>query len=384
MLDRTVSENTILQKHKLQSTVEDLCCLGRRAISKQETQETLEFLEGKITDASLDPQTSDVIDISGNELEYHVGRSIAFASKARPNKLAKRQKDVAKIDLSQGTEIKNIYTQIGNNKGRKIIIGAHYDTHLFLQPGAGADDNASGVACVLELAERLKEHEEVFKKANICLEFVLFGAEEAPFHLLGSKAYASEIKQLHQSPDFANRYELPLMINLDMVGYFDPEQNFNPGKNIELLPQVTIERAFLDRFRETMPEKEIYYMLEANPKAYRRNFPQALVKRMRRDGLITELLHAARLNMGTMKKPNHFKFVQGRSDHCSFQGQGFPAFGISANPNRNPYYHKDSDEPKRLDYGRMSILVDSLVNYLLDIAKQKDPAYAEPLNDFDK
>jgi hypothetical protein len=98
-----------------------------------------------------------------------------------------------------------------------IIIGAHYD-HLGMGgPGSssrvpdtiaihyGADDNASGVALMTELAERLAENSEPFSRSIL---FVAFAGEE--MGLLGSKHF---VDNMGIDPSAVN-----LMINLDMVG----------------------------------------------------------------------------------------------------------------------------------------------------------------------
>jgi len=84
-----------------------------------------------------------------------------------------------------------------------ILIGAHYDA----VPGTpGADDNASGVAVLLELAR-------IFAAEPACypLRLVAFDMEE--YGLLGSAAYARELRQQNQ--------RLRLMISLEMLGYCD-------------------------------------------------------------------------------------------------------------------------------------------------------------------
>lgn len=99
---------------------------------------------------------------------------------------------------------------IGIKKGtcdKHIIIGAHYDTCApdpkTGAPRIGANDNASGVAMLLELAERLHD---ISTQHNII--FVAFGGEEKG--CLGSMAFVNEMP--FKSADITE------MINLDMVG----------------------------------------------------------------------------------------------------------------------------------------------------------------------
>lgn len=103
------------------------------------------------------------------------------------------------------------------NSNQYLIIGAHYD-HLGMGgPGTGsrspdsqgihygADDNASGIAAMIEIAEKFAAERESLKRSII---FVAFGAEE--LGLLGSKHF------IENSPVDPARIEA--MLNIDMVG----------------------------------------------------------------------------------------------------------------------------------------------------------------------
>jgi hypothetical protein len=117
-------------------------------------------------------------------------------------------------DQGKSYSLKNIICDQGlastnEDKGHNVLISAHYDSRMedINQSNArapGADDNASGVAAVLELARVLSK---VDLKNNI--QFVLFSGEEQG--QWGSSAY---VKQ-HQT----NNTKLDLAMNLDMVGY---------------------------------------------------------------------------------------------------------------------------------------------------------------------
>jgi alkaline phosphatase isozyme conversion protein len=67
----------------------------------------------------------------------------------------------------------------------QVIVGAHYDA---VTAGKGADDNASGVAVMLELAQRITQYNQEYD-----LTFVAFGAEEAG--LRGSRYYVDELSE---------------------------------------------------------------------------------------------------------------------------------------------------------------------------------------------
>jgi Zn-dependent M28 family amino/carboxypeptidase len=116
-------------------------------------------------------------------------------------------------DQGKSYSLKNVICDQGsaleNDKSHHILISAHYDSRIedINQSKArapGADDNASGVAAVLELARVLSR---VDLKNNI--QFVLFSGEEQG--QWGSLAYVRQ----HQT----NNTKLDLVMNLDMVGY---------------------------------------------------------------------------------------------------------------------------------------------------------------------
>ena len=107
-------------------------------------------------------------------------------------------------------------------KNEYIVIGAHYD-HLGMggsgsgsrRPDTlaihnGADDNASGVASILEIVEKMASHKNELKRSVI---FIAFGAEE--MGLLGSKFFTD-----NPLIDIKN---VKTMLNLDMVGSLNKE-----------------------------------------------------------------------------------------------------------------------------------------------------------------
>ncbi len=107
-------------------------------------------------------------------------------------------------------------------KDEFIVVGAHYDHLGYGGPGSGsrrpdtiavhngADDNASGVASILEIAEKLASQSKEIKRSVL---FIAFGAEEEG--LLGSQYFVKhplvELKQINA------------MLNFDMVGRMDKE-----------------------------------------------------------------------------------------------------------------------------------------------------------------
>jgi Zn-dependent M28 family amino/carboxypeptidase len=111
-----------------------------------------------------------------------------------------------------GQTYKNIIALIGPSNTRRKVIGAHYDVAGYQD---GADDNASGVSGLLELARIVKENEHKLKKQ---IEFVAYSLEEPPN--FGTKGMGSYI---HAKSRFDNNIDVEVMIGLEMIGYFTDE-----------------------------------------------------------------------------------------------------------------------------------------------------------------
>lgn len=135
------------------------------------------------------------------------------------------------IEYSMG-QTNNWYTILeGSDQALKdeyIVIGAHYD-HLGMGGQGsssrrrdtsavhnGADDNASGVSAMLELAGKLKANQSALRRSII---LVAFGAEE--MGLLGSKHF------VNNPPVDLSR--IVAMVNLDMVGRLDTAKGIQVG-----------------------------------------------------------------------------------------------------------------------------------------------------------
>jgi Zn-dependent M28 family amino/carboxypeptidase len=103
---------------------------------------------------------------------------------------------------------------------RVFIIGAHYDStsQMPMVYAPGADDNASGVAAVLEAARTLQHY-----RVTNTVEFILFGGEEQGRR--GSQHNAAQAASAGK--------DIRGMINLDMIGYWpaSSDRELDIGKN---------------------------------------------------------------------------------------------------------------------------------------------------------
>ena len=91
-----------------------------------------------------------------------------------------------------GKTLRNVMVSFGPENAERLVIGAHYDVY---GNTPGADDNASGVAGLIELARLLKEKSPELKHhLKHRIDLVAYSMEEQPYPLSGSKAHADWLK----------------------------------------------------------------------------------------------------------------------------------------------------------------------------------------------
>ena len=103
---------------------------------------------------------------------------------------------------------KNVVARFNPKAAKKWVVGAHYDV---CGNQEGADDNASGIVGLLELARLLKG-----KTLDKCIELVAYTLEEPPFfrtEYMGSFIHAKSLKDSHA--------DVVGMVSLEMIGYFN-------------------------------------------------------------------------------------------------------------------------------------------------------------------
>ena len=221
----------------------------------------------------------------------------------------------------RGTTYRNIFAEKkGSTEPEKIlIVGAHYDT---VTGTPGADDNASAVAGLLELARLLAG-----KPLNRTVQFVAFTLEEPPLfrsRFMGSYVYAGSLRD-------AGR-DVEGMICLEMIGYFTDE----PGSQFFPLPFM----------RWLYPDKGNFIMFVSNIKS--RGFLYRVKGGFKKG---TDL---------PVESLSTLSIVPGVdfSDHRSFWKFGYNALMVTDTAfYRNPQYHGAGDVPEILDYKRMADVV---------------------------
>lgn len=220
--------------------------------------------------------------------------------------------------------------EIGPANDEILILGAHYDT---VSTTPGADDNASAVAVLLELAGqamRLKKGHQL--KEN--LRFVAFPLEEPPaFYTadMGSKRYVKILKQRGE--------KIKGMICFEMVGY----------KSIASNSQVIPFPLNLRNYSRTGD----FIAFVAN---------MASIKFLK--WLISSTKYKNTLPYEQLVVPGKGRLfpVSRLSDHISFWDNGYPAVMVTDTAFlRNPNYHDYGDRPETLDYHFMAQLVQTMV-----------------------
>ncbi len=200
-----------------------------------------------------------------------------------------------------------------------ILIGAHYDA----VPGTpGADDNATGVAVLLEMARVFASNPLKYP-----VKLVAFDLEE--YGLLGSTAYAEYLKDKEQ--------KLRLMLSLEMLGYC----NHAPGS--QTYPDL-IKPFYSDRANFIALVGNLSAIFDMN----------SLSKQMKQHGTPTEIL----------PDPSAGKLVPitGFSDHRSFWQQKYRAIMVTDTAMlRNPHYHKASDTIETLNLDFLTNACQSLI-----------------------
>ena len=197
----------------------------------------------------------------------------------------------------------------------RLIVGAHFDA----KPGTpGADDNASGVAAMLEAARMTSE-----QCPDAPVQFVAFNLEE--YGMIGSLHYVRLMKEALRAAQCAGRFLG--MLSLEMVGYASQEKGTQRMPAV-LRPFYPDVGNFLGLIGDWGSKSIITQM---NKACYSNNIP-----------------------VKTLTLPFQGKVFPDvrRSDHAPFWDAGLPALLVTDTSFfRNPHYHLPSDTLETLDMG---------------------------------
>ncbi len=218
----------------------------------------------------------------------------------------------------------------------QLLVLAHYDT---VHNSPGADDNASGVAVLLEAAAAIRSIPTIRSVhfAALCLEEAEFGRPG----LVGSRALANlALKE---------GYRIKGIINLESVGY--------AGENTR--------QYYPDTMNVDGPQKGDYIAVVANS----RSVPLA-------KGFTTSIEdYAIPLPFQTLNVPGNGESHADarRGDHAPFWDRGYPAIMITDTGNfRNPHYHKETDTLDTLNFPFAANVCRALVACVAELAGCED------------
>jgi hypothetical protein len=234
------------------------------------------------------------------------------------------------VEIS-GHTVKNIEVEIPGNglAGEVVLAGGHYDS---ARGSPGANDNATGVAAILELARLLKD-----ERPRRTLRLAAFVNEEPPYFQtddMGSRVYARRARDRHEN--------IVGMSSIETIGCYSDERGsqlyprgfslFYPNKgnfigSVGNLSSRGLLRRAIGAFRETTP------------------FPS--------EGIAA---------------PGWLTGV-GWSDHWSFWQERYPAIMVTDTALfRYRQYHTSADIPDRIDYDRTARVVSGLAKALMRLA----------------
>ena len=231
-----------------------------------------------------------------------------------------------------GLTFRNVIARFGPETGELVVVGAHYDS---AGGYPGADDNASGVAVLIEIGRLLRD-----AKLARPLLLVAYANEEPPFFRgehMGSFVHAKSLKNAGA--------KVKAMICLEMLGYYSEQKDsqsypagwphFYGNKGDFLTVVGGLTNVFLAR-------------------------------------RVSAAIERAGVTSHAIVAPTSVAGVD-FSDHWSYWQHGYPGVMITDTAfYRNPHYHEESDTPDTLDYKRMAKVVTALHEVTLKLA-QLDP-----------
>ncbi len=232
----------------------------------------------------------------------------------------------------RGKAYRNIIAEkaAGPNDKPPILIGAHYDA---AQGSPGADDNASGIAVMLETARILSGI-----RLSGPVRFVAFTLEEPQQvqFLIGSSHFVEEAKKAGE------KYAAVLI--LESVGYASNE------KGSQIIPSfVRILAPDVGNFLGIVANRASESIMKAFRESAKESVPE--------------------LPVASYKAPfSGYLTPETRfSDHSPFWDSGYPALMLTDTAMfRNPYYHTEHDSSDKLDFEFMSNVTKAVIAYILD------------------
>ncbi|MDF0675656.1 MAG: M28 family peptidase [Nitrospira sp.] len=208
-----------------------------------------------------------------------------------------------------------------------LILAAHFDT---VQGSPGADDNASALVVLLQVARRVRA-----MKLARTVRFIAFNLEEE--NLLGSSAYTALLRK--------NREAIHGAIVLECVGYASHQEGSQ-----KIPPGVPIAVPTIGDFLAVIGNERSQALTGSVAQAMKSHLP------------IVPLVVP-----GNGEKLPDTR----RSDHTSFWEQGFPAVMLTDTANfRNPHYHRPTDTLDTLNLDFIASVAEGVTAAVIALAGQ--------------
>jgi Zn-dependent M28 family amino/carboxypeptidase len=215
---------------------------------------------------------------------------------------------------ADGKDYQNVIARYNPGKSQKMVVGAHFDVAGELP---GADDNASGVAGLLELARMIGEKKPAL---DYTIEFVAFNLEEPPFFASDEMGSAYHARMLYK-----NKEQITLMLCLEMIGYYTEKQEYPSPEFYKIFPSNGNFIAVVGKAGQEATVEECHKLMKQGC------------------GIPVEKIAADE------RLPIAFF-----SDHRNYLKYGYPSVMIdNTSFLRNKNYHTRNDTPDTLDYDKM-------------------------------
>lgn len=297
------------------------------------------FGQGSPTQASLDPSRlrahvkmlSETLAPRDYRRYWNLEKTAGYISNHLARAGAVMSEQVFTVD---DRDYRNVIATFGPTTPSRIIVGAHYDG---CQDTPGADDNASGVAGLIELAYLLG-------KADLKqqVELVAYTLEEPPFFRTGNMGSARHAYQLRQ-----DGVTVDAMICLEMIGYFSEE------KGSQQFPSTFLKMLY--------PETGNFIAVIG------RTGDHKLIRQLK-----TSMRGATDLPVEALCAPEGFPGID-FSDHLNFWNHGFSAVMVTDTAFfRNHRYHTSGDTVDTLNFDSMAKVVLGVYEAVLQRANGED------------
>jgi len=226
---------------------------------------------------------------------------------------------------------RNVIARFGPDTPERIVVGAHYDA---AGPMPGADDNASGVAGLIELARLLGVN-----PPKLRIDLVAFSTEEPPYFRtngMGSSVHAQSLQK--------ENVRVRAMLSLEMIGYFSDgsgSQHFPAGILSAFYPATGNFIGVVGRVGDGL-----------------------LARRVK-----SAMSGAAPLPVYSISAPSVIPGID-FSDQLNYWHAGYKALMITDTAfYRNLNYHTEHDTPEKLDYKRMAMVVEGVYAAVTDLSQ---------------